>query len=147
MEKYQNKHKKVFLIKDYNEALIYAQRYGASMFRFVLENEKANISEGENNPLLSQAKSELYALTKEAKRNLVNGMYPCKLYIYSAMRYKLYLMYKKVLDIGGIPTAIHTDCIYFNTEKEVVENKIESSLFSNIGKYKWRGQYEAELWL
>lgn len=136
MEKSQNKKKKIVLVKDYNEALIYARKYQAKMFPFVLDGEKTIISDNTDHPLFTKA--NLYTVTAEVKKRLVNGMYPCKLYVYSIMRYKLYQMYKKIESIGGTPTAIHTDCIFFNSTSEVKENKIDSSLFKNIGKLKWR---------
>jgi hypothetical protein len=138
MEKIQNKKKKIVLIKDFNEALIYARRYDAKMYPFVLEGDKTLISDYNNHPLLTQRTSSLYTVSKEEKKELINGMYPCKLYVYSLMRYKLYLMYKKVIDIGGVPTAIHTDCVFFHSDNEVKENKIDTKIFKNIGKYKWR---------
>ena len=141
IEKYQNKKKKVVLIKDYSEALLYARRYQCKMYPLHLFEETKyfdqNSSSG-NFMVNPPEKENIYTVSKDIMKPLVNGMYPTKLYVYSAMRYQLYGMYKKILAIGGIPTGIHTDCIFFSSDKEVKINKIHSSSFKNIGKLKWR---------
>jgi hypothetical protein len=110
---------------------------GDSIFDLDKYHEALKEAEAErkkNNP-------EIWNVELKKTKQLVNGFYFIKMQIYSKMRYLLTKMYEDVVKLGGIPTAIHTDCIFFHLPQGIPfkENlDIDGSKFENIGKYKWR---------
>ena len=88
----------------------------------------------------AKKRRDIFSVELLRKKPLVDGFYFIKLQIYSIMRAMLTDMYEEVENMGGIPTAIHTDCIFYHfAHGDVKENlDIDGSKFENIGKYKWR---------
>lgn len=129
VEKTKNKKQKTILFKDRNEVHSVAFRIGKEAkvfpFRYQLAGTKKKLVTVDRddddwyNQIRKASKEndkntvEMWSLETKKSQPLVNGFFFIKLQILSIMRSKLTQLYIDVERMGGIPTAIHTDCIFF----------------------------------
>ena len=99
------------------------------------------LAKGEQPIISSTTLNTLRILEVSDKKPLKNGFWFAKSEILEAVRLQNVLMYERIKLLGGIPIAIHVDCIYFylppDKAKNMQESKFDSDAFENFGKFKY----------
>ena len=87
--------------------------------------------------------TDMYAVSKTEKRELINGFFNFKIWIYDAMRLKMYNLYKQFEEVGARPIGIFTDALICeDANKWINKYNIDITTGEDVNKYENIGNFK-----